>query len=126
MGDWAAAPLNFRFAVKPTERLNLGISGPRSDRGGRVMEGQPRTPEQESAAETLIREFLQQLERVTVDMQAAFPRLRQIAPPVERQISEDEVEIGFTVDASGIVETLRGLPDGAGTDAFVAAYNARV
>ena len=89
------------------------------------MEQQSRTREQEEAAEKLVREFMQQLERVAVDMQAAFPRLREIASPVERQISEDEVEIGFTVDASGIVKTLRGLPDGAGTDAFVAAYNAR-
>lgn len=89
------------------------------------MEQPPRTPEQEAAAEMLLREFMHQLERVAVDMQAAFPRLREIAPPVERHISEDEVEIGFTVDASGIVETLRNLPDGAGTDAFVAAYNAR-
>jgi hypothetical protein len=89
------------------------------------MEEAPLTPEQEAAAESLVREFMQQLERVAVDMRAAFPRLRKIAPPVERQISEDEVEIGFTIDASGIVETLRGLPDGAGTEAFVAAYNAR-
>lgn len=89
------------------------------------MKEAPLTPEQQAAAESLVREFMRQLERVAVDMQAAFPRLREIAPPVERQISEDEVEIGFTIDASGIVETLRGLPDGAGTDAFVAAYNAR-
>lgn len=89
------------------------------------MEDQPLTPEQEATAEAMGREFLQQLERVGVDMQAAFPRLREIAPPLERQISDDEVEVSFTIDASGIVETLRGLPDGAGTDAFVAAYNAR-
>jgi hypothetical protein len=89
------------------------------------MEQQPLSPEQQAAAEAVGREFLRQLERVGVNMQAAFPRLREIAPPVERQISEDEFEVGFTIDASGIVETLRGLPDGAGTDAFVAAYNAR-
>jgi hypothetical protein len=89
------------------------------------MEEQPLTSEQKAEAEALGREFVQQLERVAVDMRAAFPRLREIAPPLERQISEDEVEIGFTIDASGIVKTLRGLPDGAGTDAFVAAYNAR-
>jgi hypothetical protein len=89
------------------------------------MEQEPLTPEQEAAAEALGREFFHQVARVAVDMQAAFPRLREIAPPVERQISEDEVEVGFTIDASGIVETLRSLPDGAGTDAFVAAYNAR-
>ena len=89
------------------------------------MEGQPLTPDQQAEAEALTREFIQQLERVAVDMQAAFPRLRQIAPPVERQISYDETEVSITIDASGIVATLRALPDGAGTDAFVAAYNAR-
>jgi len=89
------------------------------------MDEQPVTPEQRAAAESLGREFMEQLERVAVDMQAAFPRLREIEPPVERQISDDEVEVSFTIDASGIVETLRSLPDGAGTDAFVAAYNAR-
>lgn len=96
-----------------------------NDDGGRVMEEQPLTPEQEAAAESLGREFIQQLERVAVDMQTAFPQLREIAPSTERQLSEDEVEVSFTIDASGIVETLRCLPDGAGTDAFVAAYNAR-
>ena len=34
-------------------------------------------------------------------------------------------EVVFTIDISGEVEALRGLPDGAGTAAFVAAYNAR-
>ena len=88
------------------------------------MQEQSLTPEQHAAAEALVREFMQQVGRVAVDMQAAFPRLREIASPVERQISDEEVEVGFTIDASGTVETLRGLPDGAGTDAFVAAYNA--
>jgi hypothetical protein len=89
------------------------------------MDEHPLTPEQEAAGEALAREFMQQLERVGVDMPAAFPRLREIAPRVERQISEVEFEESFTIDASGIVEALRGLPDCAGTDAFVAAYNAR-
>jgi hypothetical protein len=82
----------------------------------------PHTPRQEP--EALGAEFLQQLTRVGVDLAAAFPRLRGIAPPIERQISEDEDEVTLTVDVSGIVEILRTLPDGAGTDAFVAAYNA--
>jgi hypothetical protein len=89
------------------------------------MEDQQLTPEQEGVPAALGREFMRHLQRVAVDMRAAFPRLREIAPPVERQISEDEVEIGFTIGASGIVETLRTLLDGAGTDAFVAAYNGR-
>ena len=89
------------------------------------MEEQSLTPEQEAEFEALGAEFMQQLERVGVDLQQASPRLREVAPPVERPISEDEFEVMLTIDVSGIVETLRGLPDGAGTEAFVAAYNAR-
>jgi uncharacterized protein YdiU (UPF0061 family) len=89
------------------------------------MDEQQLTPEQEAAAEALVAEFMRQLERVGVDMPTASPQLREIAPPVERQISDDEYEVMLTVDVSGIVNTLRRLPDRAGTDAFVAAYNAR-
>jgi hypothetical protein len=89
------------------------------------MTEQPLTPEREAHVEALGAEFPQQLERVGVDMPTASSRLREITPPVERQISKDEYEVMLTIDVSGILETLRGLPDGAGTDAFVAAYNAR-
>ena len=89
------------------------------------MEDSQLTPKQEASAEVLVAEFMRQLQRVAVDMPTASPQLREIAPPVERQISDDEYEVTHTVDVSGIVDTLRGLPDGAGTTAFVAAYNAR-
>jgi hypothetical protein len=89
------------------------------------MQNKPLTAEQEAQAAALTAEFIRQIERVGVDMPAAFPQLRESAPPVERYLSDDEVEVSITIDASGIVRTLRTLPDGAGTDAFVAAYNAR-
>jgi len=89
------------------------------------MEEQPLNPQQEVAGEALGAEFARQLERVGVDMRTARPQLREIAPPVERQISDDEYEVTLTVDVSGIIDTLRRLPTGAGMDAFVAAYNAR-
>jgi hypothetical protein len=89
------------------------------------MQNKPLTAEQEAQAAALTEEFIRQIERVGVDMPAAFPQLRESAPPVERYLSDDEVEVIITIDASGIVRTLRTLPDGAGTDAFVAAYNAR-
>ena len=73
------------------------------------MNEQPLTSEQEAAAERLGREFIEQLQRVAVDMQSAVSRLREVAPPIERQITSRESEITFTIDASGIVETLRGL-----------------
>jgi hypothetical protein len=75
--------------------------------------------------EALFRELMEQLERVGADMQEASPRLREIAPPVERRISKDEFEVTRTLDVSGIIATLRGMPSGAGTDAFIKAYNAR-
>jgi hypothetical protein len=89
------------------------------------MQNKPLTAEQEAQAAALTEEFIRQIERVGVDMPAAFPQLRESAPPVERYLSDDEVEVSITIDASGIVRTLRTLPDGAGTHAFVAAYNAR-
>ncbi len=89
------------------------------------MQDHPLTPEQEAQAQALVAELMQQIERVGVDMPAASSRLREIAPSVERQISADEYEVTHTIDVSGILETLRALSDGAGTDAFVTAYNAR-
>jgi hypothetical protein len=83
------------------------------------------SPEQQARTTALEAEFEQQLERVGVDMRVAHSQLRATTPPVERRISNDRSEVTFTIDASGIVETLRQLPDRAGTDAFVAAYNAR-
>jgi hypothetical protein len=77
----------------------------------------------EAEVEALGAEFIWQAERVGVDMRAAFPQLREIAPPTERPLGDDAVEEGVTIDASGIVETLRTLADDAGTQAFVAAYN---
>jgi hypothetical protein len=90
-----------------------------------IMDQQQRTPEQEAAVQALVAEFMRHVERVGVDMPTASSQLREIAPPVERRISDDEFEVMHTIDVSGIVDTLRRLPDGAGTDAFVAAYNAR-
>ena len=89
------------------------------------MEESELTPEKEAELDALAAEFERQIERVAVDLQAAFPQMREFAPPVERRITDDEFEVSLTIDVSGIVETLRGLPDGAGTAAFVAAYNAR-
>ncbi len=70
-------------------------------------------------------ELLRHIARTSVNMQAATPRMREIAPPVEQQLNDNDFEVTFTVDVSGILATLRELPDGAGTDIFVAAYNAR-
>lgn len=75
--------------------------------------------------EALTAEFLAQLARVGVDMRAASPRMHEIGPSRETENEDGTTEVVFTIDASGIVDTLRKLPDRAGTDAFVRAYNAR-
>jgi hypothetical protein len=89
------------------------------------MDEQELSPEQQAEIEAMNAEFMRQVERVDVDMEEAHPQLRELVPAVERRISDDEFEVMLTVDFSGILETLQGLPDGAGTAAFVAAYNAR-
>jgi hypothetical protein len=83
------------------------------------------SPDEERRIRDLEADFRRQMERVGVDLRAEWPHMRELEPPVEREISDDEVEVSFTINVTGIVETLRELPDGAGTDAFVAAYNAR-
>ena len=83
------------------------------------------TPEQHAEIEGLTLEWDAEMARVGVDMDAARPRLRDIAPPEEREIGDTETEVMLTLDLSGIIDTLRGLPDGAGTERFVEAYNNR-
>ncbi len=86
------------------------------------------SPEQQRAIEADHADFEVQLVRTGVDLRAASPRLHEIVVPEQGEPTmEDDVEsftMSFTVDFSGILATLRQLPDGAGTAAFVAAYNA--
>jgi hypothetical protein len=86
------------------------------------------TPEQQRQVEADHADFERQLARVGVDLRAASPRMHEIEPPQTSEITGEDGEESFTetftVDVSGILATLRRLPDGAGTSAFVAAYNA--
>lgn len=84
------------------------------------------TPEQQAQINRIEVEFAEQLDRVGVDLHDVGAQLRESQPSVERRISDDEVEVGLTIDVGAIVDTLRRLPDGAGTAAFVAAYNANL
>ena len=83
------------------------------------------TPSQRAEIEELNEAWDHHVARAEVDMRVAMPRLREVVPPTERHISDTEFEVSHTIDLSGIVETLRSLPDRAGTDAFVDAYNRR-
>jgi hypothetical protein len=77
-------------------------------------------------AERLTAKFHAELDRVGVDMREASPQMHELVPPQETENEDGTTEVVFTIDVSGIVDTLRQLADGAGTDAFVRAYNARL
>jgi hypothetical protein len=82
-------------------------------------------PNEDEDGEALTAEFLAQLTRVGVDMRAASPRMHETVLPQETENEDGTIDVVFTIDVSGIVETLRRLPDDVGTDAFVRAYNAQ-
>ena len=83
------------------------------------------TPDQQAEIDALTEAWDHDTKRTGVDMSAAMPRLRELFPPEERWISDTEIEVSRTIDVTGIVDTLRHLPDHAGTEAFVIAYNRR-
>lgn len=83
-------------------------------------------PEQRRQVEALAAEFEQQLSRVGVDLRAAHG-MHEISAPIKSDVTRDGDHETYTethtVDVSGIVATLRTLPNRAGTSAFVTAYN---
>ena len=93
------------------------------------MEESELTPEQEAQMAALVGDLEREVARVGVDLQQAFAHVRESAPRTERRISDDEMEMEFLVDVggaldlNGMLQTLRGLPAGAGTQAFLAAYH---
>ena len=86
------------------------------------------TPEQQRHLEAFLADLERELARVGVDRTVAFRRLNKtIAPVVSDVRFEGGVEthtVSHSIDLSGILETLRSLPDGAGNATFVSAYNA--
>jgi hypothetical protein len=93
------------------------------------MEWDDLSPEQQRRIEADEADLERQLIRVGVDLRAARPHMHELEAPTVEEIAGDEsseafVLVSMSVDQSGILKTLRELPDGAGTSAFVAAYNA--
>jgi hypothetical protein len=93
------------------------------------MEWDDLTPEQQRQVEADHADCERQLVRVGVDLRLASPQMNEGEPPRQSEITtDDEGEESFTetfvIDVSGILATLRRLPDGAGTAAFIKAYNA--
>jgi hypothetical protein len=85
------------------------------------------SPDQRCDIEALMADFDPQSVRVGVDLRTAMRSMNEIEAPrqsaIESDASGESFTESFTIDVSGILETLRSLPDGAGTSAFVAAYN---
>ncbi len=92
------------------------------------MSGDERSPERQRSVEALVAEFEAQASRVGVDLREGMSQLNERFASIRSDITVDDegsesYTESFTIDVSGIVDTLRRLPDGAGTSAFVAAYN---
>ena len=85
------------------------------------------SPERRRDVETMMADLIAHSTRAGVDIRAAMQSMNEIEAPRRSAIESDEsgesFTESFTIDVTGILETLRGLPDGAGTPAFVAAYN---
>ena len=72
------------------------------------------TPQQLARIKDSEAALIQHIARVNIDMPSALPRLHA-EPPLQERIGEAEF-------MGAIRRTLEGLPDEAGTDAFVVAY----
>jgi hypothetical protein len=83
------------------------------------------SPEEEAELERLAEEAVREAARVGVDWDVAAERLRELAlrdwaPPADG--ATEEVTLGL--DLTVLLRTLRRLPDGAGTERFLAEYEA--
>ena len=72
-----------------------------------------------------ISDLQHEIDRGKVDMHRARVRLREIELPHGRPISPNVHEEVHTIELLLLMETLRALPDGAGTSAFLSAYAER-
>lgn len=83
------------------------------------------SPEQEAELELLAQEVVREATRVGVDWEAATTRMRALAEPeLVGPVDGDGGEVVIGLDMTVLLETLRRLPDGAGTERFLAEYEA--
>lgn len=87
-----------------------------------MMHDEELSAAQRTDVQAVVAELEREGARVGVDWDAAAPTMRELAPKTERRVSEDEIEVNVTIDVMGMLATLRALPDGVGTDAFLAAF----
>ena len=82
------------------------------------------SPEQEAEVERLAGEAVQEAARVGVDWEAAAARMRALAEQ-ERAAAEGAAETRtLRLDMAALLAVLRRLPDGAGTERFLAEFAA--
>ena len=83
------------------------------------------TPEQEAELEQLAAETIREAERVGVDWDAAAERMRTLASETWDAIEDGSSgELTLDLDLSLLLRTLQRLPNDAGTERFLAAYEA--
>lgn len=83
------------------------------------------SPEDEAELERLAQEVVDEAERVGVDWEAARERMRELAESTWPESGDDApAELTIGLDMTLLLDTLRRLPDGAGTARFLAAYEA--
>lgn len=74
---------------------------------------------------TLERDVEREAARVGVDWTAAAPALRTLAQAGPSETTDEGFEVVLSLDVAAMLATLRALPDGAGTDAFLAEFGRR-
>ena len=88
------------------------------------MNDEELSPDQRWNIEAFMADLKAQMARVGVDLRAAMQDINEIEAPRTSEVADDgSFTESHTIDLTGILKTLRGLPDGAGTSAFVTAYN---
>jgi hypothetical protein len=89
------------------------------------MTGDELSPEQEAEIARVAADAVREAERVGVDWSVAQERMRalsrqEVRPSADGAAAEVTIELDLTL----LLRTLRALPDGAGTERFLAAYEA--
>lgn len=83
------------------------------------------SPDDEAELERLAQEVVDEAARVGVDWETARERMRALAEATWTESGDDApTELTIGLDMTLLLDTLRSLPDGAGTARFLAAYEA--
>ena len=86
------------------------------------MRDDDKSPDERAAFERTAEELDREARRVGVDWAAAQPAMRRLMPNEMRPAAGvGALRMSHTVDMGALLGVLRALPDGSGTDAFVAA-----